>query len=194
MSGFAIDEHTTDTVADDIDVDEEVEDETDEELEASPSGEPSAKRTASRGARSSSRARQPITRAGAARAIAKYVQLTEAREDLVAILAVSLGASEDDLASLAATVVAGKTTPAIALVTDLADAAEKSPHEATVQAMQLSREDAKQAWALLSAAGVVSGPIPSKDGAAAVALAQAVEKIGTEERAAFEQVSELAGR
>ncbi len=194
MSGFAVDEYSTDTVSDDTDViEQDAEDET-EEVDV-PQGEASGpKRSSARNARTSSRARQPITRAGAARAIAKYIQLTEAREDLVAILAVSLGAPEDDLASLAATVVAGKSTPAISLVTDLADAAGRSPHEATVHAMQLSREDAKQAWALLVAAGVVTGPIPAKDGAAAVALAQAVEQIGDDERAAFDQVSELAGR
>ncbi|WP_137771973.1 MULTISPECIES: hypothetical protein [unclassified Microbacterium] len=194
MSGFAVDEYSTDTVSDETDViEQDAEDET-EEVDV-PQGEASGpKRSSARNTRTSSRARQPITRAGAARAIAKYIQLTEAREDLVAILAVSLGAPEDDLASLAATVVAGKSTPAISLVTDLADAAARSPHEATVHAMQLSREDAKQAWALLVAAGVVTGPIPAKDGAAAVALAQAVEQIGDDERAAFDQVSELAGR
>jgi hypothetical protein len=128
------------------------------------------------GQRGSSRTRKGITKQAAARAIAKYIELTAAPAEHLDVLASSIGAKADP-AEIAATIL---------------DAAAESPYAAMFAVFKLDRDQLKQVWSLLTSVGVASGALPTKDQAAGVAIAEAAAKLGDRERALFESVRSLA--
>lgn len=170
---------------------EDIDDDT--SVEADP-GEQSTKATV-RGARGTRRPVQ-ITRAGATRSIEKYVELTGATDQHIHLLTASLDLpSGTDLVAIAATIVAGKKQPAVTTLLSLADKAE-DPYQAMLHAMDLGRDEVKQTWQLLATAQLagVSGALPSKDSAAAVAVAKAAGKLTAADRSLLGEVAELARR
>lgn len=154
-----------------------------------------AARNTPRAARGSRRPVQ-ITRAGATRSIEKYVELTGASDQHIGLLTASLDLpANTDLVTLAATIVAGKKQPAVATLLALAAAAE-DPYQAMLHAMDLGRDEVKQTWQLLATAHLagVSGPLPSKDSAAAIAVAKAAGALTAADRSMLGEVAELARR
>lgn len=142
---------------------------------------------------SGGRARKQITKQSAAKAIAKYVELSQAPAEHIEMLAAAIG-GRSDAADLAAAIVSSARVN-LAPINDLfslADATATSPYAAMLEAMKLDRDQVKQVWTILVAAGVVKGAIPSKESAAAVAVAEASAKIGDRERTLFQSVRTLA--
>lgn len=139
------------------------------------------------------RPRKQITKQSAAKAIAKYIELTAADKTHLELLAVAIGGKAEP-AELAATIVSSARVnlgPLNDIVT-LSDAAANSPYEAMLAVFKLDRDQIKQIWSLLSAAGIASGTLTVKEQAAAVAVAEAAGKISTDDRALFDAVRSLA--
>lgn len=137
--------------------------------------------------------RKPITMAGASRAIQMYLSLRDADDEKVGLAAASLDHDADDLVGLAATVVSGRKTSTLGIVLDLFQVAD-DPYEATMQTVALGKDRVKQGWGLLARAGAVSGSLPSKETAAAVALARAVGDLDDDQRELFRSAHDLIGR
>jgi hypothetical protein len=145
------------------------------------------------GQRGSSRTRKGITKQAAARAIAKYIELTAAPAEHLDVLASSIGAKADP-AEIAATIISAPRINLGALndIAPILDAAAESPYAAMFAVFKLDRDQLKQVWSLLTSVGVASGALPTKDQAAGVAIAEAAAKLGDRERALFESVRSLA--
>jgi len=144
-------------------------------------------------ASSGSRRRRQITRQGASKAIGKFVELSAAPREHLAILATAMGGKPDP-AELAATIV---SSPRVNLtsVNDLlavADAAAESPYAGMLKSMELAREQLRNVWSLMQAADLVSGSFPSKESAGAIAVAEAAAKVSAPERDLLDAVRALA--
>lgn len=141
--------------------------------------------------RSGARVRRPISKQSAAKAIAKYLELVDAPGAHLEVLGVTLGARAD-AAELAAVIVSSPRINLSALNDVLALADATSPYAAMLEAMKLSREQLRSVWALLAAVDVVSGTLPAKDSAAAIAAAEASASIGSAERGMFDAARTLS--
>lgn len=114
-------------------------------------------------------------RQAAAKAIAKYVELTEADKEDVKVLAVVLGV-KDDPATLAAAIIASPRVNVSAIndILTLAQLAKDSAFAAAARAVALERDQIRHIWAVLSSVGATTGNLPGDETKAALGVAEAI--------------------
>ena len=114
-------------------------------------------------------------RQAASKAIAKYVELTEADKEDVKVLAVVLGV-KDAPATLAAAIIASPRVNVSAIndILTLAQLAKDSAFAAAARAVALEREQIRHIWAVLSSVGATTGNLPSDETKAALGVAEAI--------------------
>lgn len=129
----------------------------------------------------------------ARRSISKYLELTAAPAEHLSMLAAATGSKADPL-DLAVAITTGPRVNlgAVDHLVSLSELVVDDPLEAMFAALGLEREQSKQAWALLSAAGAATGPLPGKDRDAAKAITRAVAELSKPELATFDAVRALA--
>ena len=121
-------------------------------------------------------ARTPASavKATAKKAIAKYIELSDASENHLRLLAAALGTKPDEV-ELAAVIVSSSRLNLGALTEIVALGALKDrPFDLMGAASGLTRDESKRVWALLGQMGLSSGSLASKDGAAALNISKAV--------------------
>lgn len=118
-----------------------------------------------------------LTRASARGAIAKYLEVVAAPDDVREMAGTLLGASKrqrEDAAELAVAALTGDHGEMIRVARGLADWGDADAMEVMGAVMDFEDGERQLAWRLLVAAGVVEGRLPGKLSTAAMEIARAV--------------------
>lgn len=151
-------------------------------------GEP--RRRASRRRGGAPRARGPLSKIQAARALNVIDSVRGAGDDVIAVAA-AISGLEPDPDAIAIAVLTGKVESSSA-VTDLADIQAADPDEAGVIAAMLGRPRLKALWTLLHAVGAVEAvEAPTSDVKAALAVARAIRERGDADSGAFTEARSI---
>lgn len=121
----------------------------------------------------------------------KVVELQEADEQDVQLLASLLGSSSEDVTELTLAVMTSSRGDTAALA-DVKEIAEANEAERAVQALTMGKPRMKALWGVLAALGAVNATMPASDAKAALALAGAT--IDDAVIARLDRVGELAKR
>lgn len=142
-------------------------------------------------AKPASRKRSGPDRGLIRRVAKKVVELQEADEQDVQLLASLLGSSSEDVTELTLAVMTSSRGDTAALA-DVKEIAEANEAERAVQALTMGKPRMKAVWGVLAALGAVNATMPASDAKAALALAGAT--IDDAVIARLDRVSELAKR
>lgn len=152
-------------------------------------GEP-RRRTSRRRSGTAPRARGPLSKIQATRALHIIDSVRSASDDVIAVAA-AISGIEPDPDAIAVAVLTGKVEASSA-VTDLADIQAADPDEAGVITAMLGRGRLKALWTLLHAVGAVDAvEAPSSDVKAALAAARAIRARGDADSGAFTEARSI---